>query len=115
MCSIIPLQKAINNKHGSNTPTHTLSNTALHSPAPADEGSGLRAEPECYQSPEWDVQTQNINFSMDKLLQGNRHSSKNSKKKNLRVSLKLHTLNDNKSNQWINSIVLKPVNEKPCI
>lgn len=26
-CFIIPLQKAINNKHGSNTPTHYLSNT----------------------------------------------------------------------------------------
>lgn len=85
MCSIIPLQKAINNKHGSNTPTHTLSNTAWHSPAPAGEGSGLRAEPGCYQSPEWDVQTQNINFSMptnqDKPLQGNRHSSKAIKRK----------------------------------
>ncbi len=75
-CFIIPLQKAINNKHGSNTPTHYLSK---HSPAPAAEGSGLRAEPECYQSPEWHVHTQNINISMltnqDKLLQGNRHSS----------------------------------------
>lgn len=26
-CFIIPLQKAINNKHGNNTPTHSLSNT----------------------------------------------------------------------------------------